>query len=369
MNNSHKRFADIFDEWDDPASVTHVTHLETIYTNTPAPEMLPWAQLKVQLLKKKQEHAWWKRLFIKQQATWPVSGQARRLRPSRLSLATTLVIGLLLCTTVVYAYGGSALDALLQQLQSVHQSPQAHLYTDLDQSQTFHGFTLTLSKAYADANRVILGYTVTPSHGSNATMNPFVPGLAQLKTQQGTPLPGMIGNESTSTGILGLVLNFDALPIQGTPPRLQLQLKIPYSDQPQNQPYRIQGWLTYDFAVPFHPARRVAVVHQSQTSNGHAIVLDHLIVSQSETRLCMRGGFTGEAIVTSPPTLSVGTLKNDRSVDFSPDTSCGNGMWSITFDDTRFFSQKGIWTLTLPFGPNPQTIVTILTFHFTVPQA
>lgn len=365
MNNSHKRFADIFDEWDDPASVTYATHLETIYTNAPAPEMLSWAQLKAQHMKK-QERAWWK---LKQQATWSASGQSRRLRPSRLSLATALVIGLLLCTTVVYAYGGSALDALLHQLQGAHQSPQTHLYTDLNQSQTIDGFTLTLSKAYADANRVILGYTIAPSHGSATAMNPFVPGLAQLKTRQGIPLPSMIGNESTSTGILGLVLNFDALPIQGTPPQLQLQLKMPYSDQPQNQAQRIQGWLTYDFAVPFHSARRVAVVHQSQTSNGHTIILDHLVVSQSETRLCMSGGTTGEAIVTSPPTLSASTLRNNRSVDFSPDTSCGNGMWSITFDDTRFFSQKGTWTLTLPIGPNPQTIVTILTFHFTVPQA
>ncbi len=110
--------------------------------------------------------------------------------PSRRRYANpgVLVVGVIAClllmvATTAYAFSMPVLDGLLKDL-----GMQQLQYSDFHQTKSIDGFTLSLDKVYADANLVVVGYTVTVPTGQN-TMGPFDMGKAKLSTEQGLVLP------------------------------------------------------------------------------------------------------------------------------------------------------------------------------------
>jgi len=246
-------------------------------------------------------------------------------------LAAVLVVGLLLFATSVSAAILPALDGLLKDL-----GIQQLQYSDFHQSKSIDGYTLTLSKVYADANLVIIGYTIKAPAGQEV-LGKFDTGRAALTTEQGLALPPLTGITANPIGgTNGNVLYYDASPIEGTPTALHLQLAIPYT-------ITTHGSLTFDFAVPFHPGR-VANVQQAVTAHGQTLTLERVVVTPSETRFYVRG-FTWQDRTATTLFLTELTVGN-HVYSAHGVGSKGLDVWMINYD-WPLFGEQGVWTLAI----------------------
>lgn len=310
------------------------THYQNRYGFPPDPVTM-WERLAPRLDSREKSTPWWSRLL-------DITGRLhspRLVQPAFLSkrkharrgvLLAILVVGLLMFATSVYA-SLPVLDALLKDL-----GIQQLQYTDFHQSKSIDGYTLTLSKVYADANLVIIGYAIEAPAGREV-LGKFDMGRATLTTEQGLALSSLAGITAKPIGgINGNVLYYDASSIQDTPADLDLHLAIPYT-------INATGSLTFDFSVPFHPGR-VANVHQSVTADGKTLTLERVVVTPSETRFYVRGFNQQDR---TPTTLFLTDLTVGNHVySLRGVGSKGLGTWMMNYD-WPFFGEQGIWTLAI----------------------
>lgn len=289
--------------------------------------------------------------------------------PRRVS---TVVVAIVLAVALM----GSALAyPLIKQL--IDPDPGLHqvvnnplLYQDVNASQAAGGFTLTVQKAYADANRVILGYTVTKESNPQAKVSY----QTTLTTQEGVSLRAR-GWWETNRGE-PILTWFDAASITGNPEQLHLHLKVDgliyqTSSPPPNWQDVVTQPLAVDFSVPFHPGR-MANLHQAVTVHGKTLILERVVVTPSGTRLYLRGEGYPLALY-GLPSLGVGKWTSDQltgaviEVWPTDDQVPTNAMVAVNFD-TSLVDQHGEWTLTIPQlgNPGPSTKGPWV-FHFTVP--
>jgi hypothetical protein len=341
------------------------THYQNRYGSPPDPALM-WERVAPHLTSRKQSVLWRKhfldiagRLHRPRLAQPAVSSRRTYAKPGML-VAALIVCLMVVFATTAYAFtipvlGGLLKDLGIQQLQ----------YSDFHQSKSIDGYTLSLDKVYADANLVIVGYTATAPTGQNPMLE-FDMGNAKLSTEQGLNLPNAGGVETGPiAGINGNVFVFDASPIHGTPTSLNLQLAIHYGT-------KVQGSLTFDFSVPFHPGR-IVNVNQSVTANGKTITLERIVISPSETRLYIQG------LYYSPLTAFITELSVENHV-FEPNGGYdGPGTWKIDFNNP-LFEDQGVWTVTIRESvyvkssqPNVYHRVAVKradwVFHVTVPGA
>jgi hypothetical protein len=195
---------------------------------------------------------------------------------------------------------------------------QHNLGVAIDLSQTIDGTTIGLQRAYADANRIILGYTITQGDAT-----PYQVAI-RVSDDHGTVFPdlGAAGSGSVD-GQAGEVSSFDTAAVAGMPAELHLHVVMTLTplitgaaraaDTPPPQTPRTamasaaleragppRGPFTFDVTVPFLAAR-VAEVHRTVLAAGIPLTLERLIVTPSETRAIVR---------------------------FTPPTSAGNTDWT-----------------------------------------
>ena len=104
-------------------------------------------------------------------------GLLRRLIHSRIGIAAALVVGVAFASGTAYA-GITLLQAVTQTDPGAAAVYRQNLGEALNLSQTQGGVTLTLKRAYADVNRVMITYAVTPS-GTKSTYAGFAPSGGQ----------------------------------------------------------------------------------------------------------------------------------------------------------------------------------------------
>ena len=361
----------------------HDTHLEQQLKNhyqhlyeEPINPRIVWERLLPQL-DAQRKLPWWRAQPGKgPQLDKPIAASKRPYSGHRLSLRATLVVALVVILLVLvgsaYASEIPVLNSLFHMEQGTQHILQTDQYTDFHQSKTVNGFTITIEKVYADANRVIVGYTVNGTAGQepNAT---FAFGLSTLTTQQGTSLRLMQGIGSDAIeGITGNVFSFDASNIQNDPKDLQLRLAIPYGRQPAASAFKISGTLSFHFSVPFH-AGKVISVHQSFVADGKTVLLERVVITSSETRLYVRG-------FSSQDEVNNYYISADLLVDGK--TYIGGGgyqatdIWMMDFD-VPLLDKHGEWTVEIRkeinlkdshtgiYGPVPVNGA-MWTFHFNV---
>jgi hypothetical protein len=212
-------------------------------------------------------------------------------------------------------------ERLFQQDAGLRQVEQANLVQELDLSQTVDGVTVTLERAYADANRIVVGYTIKGPNGqrydarhltlTDAAGTVFSPTIGFGVTGQSDTL-----QVSLPPGEGADVICFDAASVEGAPAELDLQLVMeleksvlppgalelpPTSDSPPAETpmvvvleplptpeeEAIVGPFTFDFSVPIIPGR-VAEVNQTVEAAGVAVRLERVVVTPSETRAYLR---------------------------------------------------------------------------------
>jgi hypothetical protein len=244
----------------------------------------------------------------------------------------------------------------------INQVCQDRLVRAAHLSKTIRGYRLTIDAAYADANRVlIVSHAIRIADGSYISMHwigSSAHPISPLTTQQGVVLPdrggeGWLSNARNSGGQVNF---FDASGISESTRELSLHLDIASfiveGIPTANRPIPVQGPVTFDFAVPFHPGR-VANLHQTVTSGGKSITLEKVAVSLSETRLYLQGGSTDNGGYTL-------SIDGWSSGDFVLGGYDFRNHSTTVFFDYPLFDRQGTWTFRIAGKDGPWI------FHFVV---
>jgi hypothetical protein len=279
----HQVYADLLPADTDQASAQLVSDLDTLYT-TPAPP----PQLSATMLRAIEQ-----RMAERQRQASVRRWAFPRAMPRGVGAVAAILV-MLLIGGGVYAIT-PVLNQALTQLDDtgLKQVDAAGLMHDVDLSQTIDGYTIHLQRVYADANRVMVAYTV---QGADQKITGFTPNEMHLTTPDGLALPmhGRFGLAKDG-GVEGNIFTFDADSIQGHPAEVSLRLEVyglqvftsdapsPPTGQPEEPTTIVSGPFVFDFTVPF-VAGRVIDVNQTITANGVPITLDRLLITPSMTR-------------------------------------------------------------------------------------
>ncbi len=240
----------------------------------------------------------------------------------------------------------------------------------LNLSRTADGYTITVTRAYADANRVIVAYSIHPADGKPlGQLRPFT---TTVTTAQGVVLVDHGGGSRDADG--GFLDTYDAGPITGNPSDVTLHLTVP----PPTTLLEMSGTpapvtsatspFTFTFTVPFI-AGRVTNLHEVQTAGGTTVTLERVVVSPTETRTYLSG-------------LGGTDLYADLSVDgWDSAHDSGTGVQGIIWQTPDgliacdfpqpLLDKQGEWTLTIKAGPATADGRKVTggpwVFHFRVP--
>ncbi len=318
---------------------------------------------------------------------WPTI-QARlqpQQRPSRwMRLIPTTRLGwALLILALFLALGAAAytvdpaVSKLFQQMVGLRHVEQTKLVQELDLTQTIDGVTVTLQRAYADTNQIVVGYTIKSSDGQRydayqATLTDAAGTVFSQTVGMGVTGHSDLLNVNLPPGEGAMVVSFDAMPIQGTPWVVQLRLAIKaekfvlHTPAPQPPAMRpgpspnsnvgivqpesigpIIGPFTLDFSIPFIPGR-VVQVQQTVEKSGIAVRLERVVVTPSETRaiLCLKTP-SGEPMHWTPVVGLAAMGKSSHADAISGGSEIGESgcyRYSVFFS---YYDQPGEWTLTV----------------------
>jgi hypothetical protein len=281
-----------------------------------------------------------------------------------------------------------------------------NLGAHINQSQTVAGYTMTVERAYADSNRVLIAYTISPPATAEHQWN-LTPDSLTVATDAGVELPDRGYVVATESGQPDATLQmFDAAGITGNPDVLHLRLTVPWIDgveqlqalpttvssppggdhglptsgpygsiatdpasrpngvqDPYTHDFRVFGPLTFNVTVPFVAGREVNL-HQQVQAGGLTATLERVVISPTETRVYVSGIDAG----TSPyvhATLS-GDGWTDEKVDGgSTSVWRSNGMTVFSYLGS-FMDRHGAWTHAVQSNPGSPPVGP-WTFHFTAP--
>jgi len=165
---------------------------------------------------------------------------------------------------VVLLLGGAVYGAssLLSELFQRHapQLEEAGLAQELELSQTINGITVSLERAYADSNVVLVGFTV------NGPDTRYQAEISGLSTADGQNLTGMIGVGTGSKEIMGnlnssaTIYTFDASTLKNVSSELYLILEVNVADLPIiGESKTLAGPFRFEFDVPFHVGKSIDI--------------------------------------------------------------------------------------------------------------
>ncbi len=226
------------------------------------------------------------------------------------------------------------------------QIEEAGLAQELDISQTVGDITVSLERAYADGNVVLVGFTVSGPRDRYFTHK------NELKTDNGLDLPMMfsMGVVPGSDMVMGdwrpseriaLIAGFDASPVTGKPSSLGLRLDLQISESPL--PEEIQTF-TFDFNVSFNIAETVDV-EQTVERSGIAITLEIIDITPWATKAVFR--FPQGENSSGTPIIAL-TLPDGNSEMESFGRKMGESSSEYrSYFNGDFTTQHGEWKITI----------------------
>lgn len=245
-----------------------------------------------------------------------VAARDRRL-PAVLSHHLGIVVTVLLAVLVLAAAAAPVVAPLLDQIFA--RNPRAQridgqrLGRDINLSQTVNGFTVTVGRVYADANQIVIGYTVTGPAGRSfaviAARDSQGPGLPTLTDAQGRRFPvapALVESPATMGNQASGLLYYETASITGAPNMLSLHLTIGslwVAERPAGSgtpgrvsescvsrdcAYSVPGPFVFNFTVPFQSGRTV-VLNQSVEVGGTMVTLERVVTTPTGTRVYLRG--------------------------------------------------------------------------------
>ncbi len=178
---------------------------------------------------------------------------------------------------------------------------QKQQFTQLNQSQMVHGYQITLDRAYADSNILILGVYAVMPYGLQADKDGardryYLPDgdHIQLATTSGVKIPTIgissgIDMSNSKHEQKGLLLDFDTAGITGNPSQITLNLQMNVHCQGMPPNYQCPDTVKFAFTLPFHTDRQVITPHQTVTANGVTFTLEQVVITPSEARFYVGG--------------------------------------------------------------------------------
>lgn len=302
----------------------------------------------------------------------PVGWLPRRLAPLVALAAVFLLAGATYAAVTV-------VDRALEMNTGTQRILSGNLGRAVNLSQTLDGFTVSVRRVYADANQIVIGYTIAGPPGR--TFNSLLPfgseaSVPSLIDADGKELPA--GPYSWGTGVdtgkVGGVLAYDAAGSTGGQGSLQLRLTMTGvsgfertnpTDAASVHGFAVSGPIVFNLTVPIVPGR-VADVQQTVDVAGVNATLERVIVSDTETQVFLSG-----VAPAADAELTVGGssyhLVHNGAVRL-PASSADS--WAYT-TDASLVDQHGPWTLTVKPGPGSKiaspTAGGPWVFHFVVP--
>jgi hypothetical protein len=267
--------------------------------------------------------------------------------------------------TAAYAAITSILDGAVNMDPSGSQYlVETGLVERLNLSQTDGDITATLEWAYADANRIVIAYTIAhPADRENTSV--------RLTDEDGTVLPTIMGGYSyASDGLMSDVQSYDAGLLGDTPDVLHLRLHLEVStfnlpdETPSPPPATVDPetgasivllepmeigqpppTFDFEFSVPFHPGREVAI-GQTVDEAWISVRLERVVIAPSDTRfdLCFSGldpAFDWVPLFSlDTPGVHIGDDSNILAGGRWLDNQCYQQDFGAPLED-----QRGAWTL------------------------
>ena len=297
---------------------------------------------------------------------------------TRLSWAALILGALLLFGGITYALNPALSQVFRAFFPGWRHIEETHLAQEVNLSQTLDGVTVTLERVYADANQIVIGYTVKGLADQNLEVSRM-----SLTDEQGRAFSEMTGAGAAGTSeLLGVqlppgeaayVTAFDASVVEGKPERLRLHLtmhlvKLVPVDQtpvtptvPLPEPSEagvivalaqalreemVSGPFTFDFSVPFIPGQTVEV-QQTMEAAGVAMRLERVVVTPSETRaiLCFEPPDDIEWTLLADLDAGDGGALHGGVVG-RPDDVSGRECHRVSYMES-LTSKSGEWTLTV----------------------
>ncbi|QBD80268.1 DUF4179 domain-containing protein [Ktedonosporobacter rubrisoli] len=295
----------------------------------------------------------------------------------KISFSMAAAVVLLLATVVIASAAALDIPAQLYQILGMtkggSQQLQAGQYTELHLTKTVDGIRVSLKAAYADANMVVVGYTIT-NNDQNSTNNANdkvtngqkninirnntnsrddgIRSEAILVTKQGKTLPNLEGTLGYSARSMSkdyqipFAWMFDGSTIENNPHNLDLVLKVRLGKE--NPGARGGSIIQYDksvsfaFSVPFHKSQ-VLTPHQRVTVDRQTATLEKVIIAPSGTQLVVSG-------LAKNYSLGYSTVRTPgKSADgLTMESSYGQAYQSTVFFYTQPIKQvSGKWVFTL----------------------
>src|SRR5258708_7287658 len=370
------RYADLLTDPSDDALDKLVQELDTAYTAPERPAGLSWATASQRLALIPHQHTLNAETLP---GLRPLRLGAKQGRKKALLAVAAIVVLTLLSAALLSTTGASwfrqsqhaqpapslsTADALLlQQLLQNTGTPAS--IRQLAQSDQFAKVNLALDsgnveiqKVYADANNVVIGYTIDTSVWQKDTVcavsqsHQCVPAVCPLTIMaaenQTLPCHGSLANLGAEAHYtnkrVAVLAYYDTSSIQGNPQ--QLQLKVLLTKRGASSGEELDN-----VTVPFHADKTVINVNQTVTSHGDALTLERVVITPTEARFY---NSTIPSASISPVILSIAGKTYDPynfHIDFHlinaygwAVTSARSGS-SVSFYDA-LLGQTGTWTLT-----------------------
>lgn len=281
-----------------------------------------------------------------------LAGPARRLSP---------VVAMVLAAVVI---GGSVVAVAPFRNRAFQADPgvayvmQAGLGVAIGQSATVDGYTVTIDSAYADGNRVVIGYSIDPGPHDVVDVLLHQPALT---TADGRRLRGRgtLGAEvvdgaadslvwfdapqpASSQDWLGLRLTVDTLLVSEVDAGA-LERAIPGGiferlpgDWTTLREVALSRALVFELGLPVQPTRIIDFGIPA-TANGVTVVLERVVVAPSETVVWLRGiDAAGMATLTTPGADGRARIANAWTTD--------DGLLALEFTEP-LSGRAGAWTL------------------------
>ncbi len=309
----------------------------------------------------------------------PAEGQRQRAARNprrRLAVGAMLAgVGLASAVAVGGAHAGvSPTDQVFQTTAGTAQIAQQHLGEAVHLSQIHSGFTATVNHIYADANRVVVAYTISGPAGRTFVGGVFPSGAGEptLTSASGAVLPYIQGVDDKAGTRYDA---YDVSSLAGTASVLNLRLSFPSVSayeplssakaqaQISGETYSLVGRtppdigvpsrlvtvntpFAFDLQVPVDAAQHAVTVNQATNVGGETLTLQRVVVTPTETRLYVQGASnTGDDL--AGPTLTV----NGQQYVPNVATMSAAGVQMFSFDQA-LYNQHGTWTLTLQTHPH-----------------
>jgi hypothetical protein len=346
MTTLAERYPDLLGGRDDPAMTRLVADLDRACAATVAPQA---ARLDAAMTAALHE-----RRVTTYRAVSLTRRRARLLSRRALLVAAGAVVAGAAIGTV--SAGSPLVDRLFGLFTNgTQQAAWLERGADLHLAQSACGQTMALQHAYADANRIVVGYTLR-GEGTPANL--------RLSDADGMTYPPLdAGASAPEAGTTGNVATFDASRIAGRPAQVALRLT---ASGPAPCP---QGF-DFQFAVPFVGGQTLDL-HQTLVSQGVAVTLDRIVVSPLETRVYVQ---TVGKPVNSPYLADLTVDGHSLESGFNGWGSPIGPVVSDVFSFRSIPAEQGAATLTISW---PNGVVTAATgqhptsgpwvFHVTLP--